>query len=51
MEAGRTDVASRDAQWRTNSQLAVEQMTQLKDENEDLRFQVCIVVFVALMSF
>ena len=40
MEAGRSDVASRDAQWRSNSQLAGEQMTALRDENEDLRFQV-----------
>lgn len=40
MESGRCDVESRDVQWRTKSQLAVEQMTALRDENEDLRFQV-----------
>jgi hypothetical protein len=40
VENGRVDAESRDVQWRTKSQLAVEQMTALRDENEDLRFQV-----------
>jgi hypothetical protein len=40
VENGRCDAESRDAQWRNKSQVAVEQMTALRDENEDLRFQV-----------
>ncbi|EFX66423.1 hypothetical protein DAPPUDRAFT_116424 [Daphnia pulex] len=40
VENGRCDAESRDAQWRTKSQVAVEQMTALRDENEDLRFQL-----------
>ncbi|XP_057380498.1 uncharacterized protein LOC130702900 [Daphnia carinata] len=40
VESGRCDVESRDVQWRTKNQLAVEQMTALRDENEDLRFQL-----------
>jgi hypothetical protein len=41
VENVRCDAESRDAQWRTKSQVAVEQtVTALRDENEDLRFQV-----------
>lgn len=38
--AKREDAAAREAQWRAGSQASGEQMTVLRDENEDLRFQV-----------
>ena len=40
LEGTQTEVTSRQSQWRAQSQQVHEQMAVLKEENEDLRFQV-----------
>lgn len=40
VEASRSESARIDAQWQTSSQSVAEQVTALRDENDDLRFQV-----------
>ena len=40
VEATRSESARIDAQWQTSSQSVAEQVTALRDENDDLRFQV-----------
>jgi len=40
VERSRADVTSRDHQWRNSSNQSAEQMTALREDNEDLRFQL-----------
>ena len=40
VETIRSDAAARDARWRSSSHKTLQQVTALRDENDDLRFQV-----------
>ena len=42
VDRNRAEVAQRDGQWRSSSRQLNEQLTALREDNEDLRFQVPI---------
>ena len=50
-ETYRADSAARDARWRASSRKSLQQVTALRDENDDLRFQVNWPFFILYLFF